>query len=75
MCLQLTVLGCCPTSFGVFRLLIQYCIFCPIVLFHFRVDSSFSQVCLLEWGIAFKFWFGVCPIAPSFEHVRAGGGG
>ena len=53
MCLQLTVLGCCPTSFGAFRLLIQYCIFCKIVLFH--VVSIFSQVCLLEWGITFKF--------------------
>ena len=39
------------------------------------VIQGFSQVCLLEWGIAFKFYLGVCPIAPCFEHVHAGGGG
>ena len=55
MCLQLTVPCCCPLCFGHFGVLIQYCIFWKIVLFHFSVVSSFSQVCLLEWGFAFKF--------------------
>ena len=40
---------------GVSDVVIQYCILCKIVLSMFSVVSSFSQVCLLVWGIAFTF--------------------
>ena len=39
------------------------------------IVSNFSKVCLAECGITFKFWLGVCPIAPCFKNVCAGGGG